>query len=476
MLSPSSRHRRPRAGTTGWAARRLAVFAVVAIFAVASMITADGSPRTKLLRMDTGVVHINAGGAAFTTPGGSRWQADQGGEGGVSTRHRVVTEHGVHRIYRTANMGMSRYELKVPNGTYRVQLKMMETHWRAPGRRVQSASVEGKPIFTNLDLYADAGRFKAIRRVATVQVKDGTLSIRFSASAGRTTVSGIDVFAANDPAPSAAPDQPGTGADQPGSNDRLTWKPPTLNSPTTINYSATATSLNLDDRKDYIIKLPTDGPLKNPNGLVIVGGHNVVLIGGSISVGAGVKTSSGEGRRGAYFKNQTGTMYVEGLRLLSPPNQPLYEGINLSQDAGATVVIQNTVVEKVVGSYDGWHADGIQTWAGPDKLLVDRVTITTGYQGMFLTPGQLGKKRPELFDLRHIDIHGTSESAYLLWRDSDVPTRVQDVAVRSDSRTSRDQLMWPKGDPTWASVSVGQAAEEYGASAGVGYKSPGYIS
>jgi len=278
------------------------------------------------------------------------------------------------------------------------------------------------------------------------------------------------------PAPGPAEPAP-TGAEGalPGADQPLSWAPPELEDPEVVEISADELSLRLDKSTDYELVMP-DEPL--PQGLSVYGGRNVVLVGGEIRI----ETGEGEGARGLYLRDQTGTVHVEGLRL---GGTNLSEGINLDQRLGAVVQLQNILVDGVKGSREGHHADLLQSWAGPRQLLVDGLSGTTGYQGFFLLPNQFGDQaEPEVVDLRRVDIAGAdSGSAYMLWRDdADWPVMTEDVWVDPTSGEAEDRrdFLWDRdGDDSWEGVSVGAPPEGQfvpEGTAGVDYVSPGYGS
>jgi hypothetical protein len=262
---------------------------------------------------------------------------------------------------------------------------------------------------------------------------------------------------------------------------KLTWAPPALTAPITINVTESNRDLKLDLNKDYIIKMPAT-PLKVMGGLIIFGGRNVVLIGGVIEAPDGQRKDLSH--RGLYLHGQTGTLHVEGLLIRG---DKLEEGINIDQRSGAVLQLQNLRIEKVHGSFSGHHADLLQTWAGPAELRIDRLTGTTDYQGFFLLPNQHFKGDvPKGFDFRRINIIGTETSAYMLWGPSrsSYPVKIEDVWVRPNPRTKkfteRDAFLWPKpatGDTTWQAVQAGTPPGGDFVPAGVaglGYVSPGY--
>jgi hypothetical protein len=226
---------------------------------------------------------------------------------------------------------------------------------------------------------------------------------------------------------------------------RLAWPAPPLHDPQVIQLTPGHTRLVLNLHRDYVLRLPRDRPLTAPQGLSIWGGHNVVLIGGTVYV---------PGKSGAAsLQAQTGTIHIEGVRFTGPR---LMEGIDLSEPRGATVVLENVYIATVHGSYTTNHADLIQSWAGPRRLLVDGLMGATQYQGFFLLPNQLDKgPPPRLFDLRNVYINDR-QGAYALWLQTRprVPLHTSGVYVTPNrQRTWRGWWLWPKpGDATWNQV------------------------
>jgi hypothetical protein len=271
-----------------------------------------------------------------------------------------------------------------------------------------------------------------------------------------------------------------------GSNGpKLRWAPPALQQPTTVS-AANATSnpdsdhvLTLDPRRDYRVRMPADA-LTGKGGLVIQGGHNVVLIGGEIDVPVQPGDSpSPESRRGLYLTGQTGTVHVEGVLIRGPD---LSEGIDLSESRGAVVQIENVRVENVhardESSFSDNHPDVLQTWAGPAELRVDRLSGSTDYQGLFLTPEQYGPP-PRAVSLSHVDLRGASCCyGYLLWRQGSFPIHTDDVWISPHPSRSVAQSLWPS-PASWGPVSQGTPPGGEFVSAGVAgssYVSPGYAN
>jgi hypothetical protein len=257
---------------------------------------------------------------------------------------------------------------------------------------------------------------------------------------------------------------------------RLSWAPPRLDSPTIVDVSASNHVLKLDPTRDYLIRMPAT-KLSVLGGLVIVGGHDVVLVGGEITIpswGASHPTDN----RGLYLKNQTGTVHVEGL-LIDDSGGALSEGIDVNAPE-AIVQLENVRVERLhardEAGFSDNHPDLIQSWAGPAELRVDRFTGTTDYQGFYLAPQELGgRSQPRRIDLRRVNVETTASARYLLWQVGNAPLRLWDVWIRPS--LGRYEVVWPD-DGRWDPVAQGgpPGGDFVGAGdAGLGYHSPGYL-
>jgi hypothetical protein len=216
---------------------------------------------------------------------------------------------------------------------------------------------------------------------------------------------------------------------------------------TVIDLTSTSTSLQLDPSRDYVLRLPRGRPLNVPTALEISGGHNIVMVGGTINVERPVGVMQ--------LTDQTGTVHIEGVRFTG---RHLTQGIDLSEAKGATVELEHVYFSTVYGSFTTNHAELIQSWAGPRRLLIDGLTGSTTYQGLFLLPNQhYNGPAPKLFDLRNIYIDD-SRGAYALWLQTSprVPLRISGVYVTPNpQRPERAWWLWPKPSSeatTWSGV------------------------
>ena len=227
---------------------------------------------------------------------------------------------------------------------------------------------------------------------------------------------------------------------------------PELLAPTTVWLKPSTPVLQLDPVKDYVVKV--DPTAVFTSGAAIVGGRNVVLENALLQYAPPAGAPADWQVRGLFLKAQYGVMYVDGLRITGPLN----DGIQMDQKAPrAAVVLKHVRIDQVTGTYEGHHADLLQTWAGPARLVVDDFEGTSNYQGFFLKPNQLWADgpRPEFFWLNDVRLD-LSTGYYALWTDGfgAFPVQTRGVVVKAKS-ANRDAWLWPKpstGDLTWVDV------------------------
>jgi len=258
----------------------------------------------------------------------------------------------------------------------------------------------------------------------------------------------------------------------------LAWAPPRLQNPTTVRVTSAARWLSLDPNRDYRVELPAH-PIVGVGGVVIDGGHNVVLIGGEIRVPWHGESTDATSRRGLYLVNQTGTVHIEGVRI---GGADLSEGIDLSEPLGAVVQIENVRIDRIRAhderTWSDNHPDLIQTWAGPAVLRVDGFTGSTDYQGFFLAPNQYGSQAPpRSIDLRRINLISTHRcTCVLLWDSTSTPIHTDDLWVAVAASRTLASALWP-GREAWPGARRGRPpGGDFvpSGTAGIGYRSPGY--
>ena len=251
----------------------------------------------------------------------------------------------------------------------------------------------------------------------------------------------------------------------------LAWAPPTLVDPTVVTLTERRPFQVLDDTKDYVVRL--DGgrlTLRPDQKAGVRGGRDVVWIGGEV-VAPG-------NPRPIKLDRQRGSIHLEGVHV---SGRGLQEGINLDQRWGASVTVENVLVDEVTGNQRGHHADVLQTWSGPGRLRVDRLEGTTDYQGIMIDTLGFGHPQVTGFDLRHVVLRHTGvgyqdvDRGYLVRRTARSggwPLAASDVVLVHPTKNIGRLVMGP-GD--WAGFTVARSAPSpLVGTPGAGYVSPGY--
>jgi hypothetical protein len=269
---------------------------------------------------------------------------------------------------------------------------------------------------------------------------------------------------------------------------RLQWAPPLLVNPIMVRVPAEGVAtLRLDPTRDYIVRI---GDVNRLYGVGIEGGHNVVIIGGHITIPWAGTDLPPYARRGLGLKGQTGTVHIEGL-LIDNEGGDLSEGIQIAAPR-AVVQIENVRITGIhardeVGFTDN-HPDLIQPWGGFKGLRIDHFTGGTDYQGISL----FGEEPLGPVDIRSANIVGTYPSHFVFWAvDPSLPVQLTNVYAQQGGRHTFAEAAAP--DPT---LSCDGACLTFPGTAvtgtirdglppggdfvpegvaGVGYVSPGYV-
>jgi hypothetical protein len=334
-----------------------------------------------------------------------------------------------------------------------------------------------------------------------------TMRVRVTAtnSYGSTNATSAEtavVTAADVPAPTPPPT-----SDPSADESKLTWAPPPLTNPTTINVADNQWLVSMDPTKDYIVRIGHQSACapagSNQSGLWLEGGHNVVLIGGHVSIPC---ESTSYGRTGIKIRNATGTVHVEGV-LIDNAGGYLTDGIAIAAPL-ATVQLENL---RVGPTWD-WttaHPDLVQVQGGVAKLRVDKLTGIPTYQGIFLKDEAGIPNGPT--DLRRVNLKpisglGVYKPNRVFWQETkDIAVTMSDVYIdRSgyqarafkdmpnpgpdyvccDGDTTRYATLAPDGlSMTWAGSNIAGTVRDGNppsgdfvpsGAAGEGYVSPGY--
>lgn len=107
---------------------------------------------------------------------------------------KKYSEHEEEEIYRDLRCDTDGYALKVPNGTYKVEMKFCEIEHAVVGRRVFGIKVQGEQLKERLDIFAAVGKNTACEvRSPEVKVTDGVLRIQFVRIVGSPCIAALSV-------------------------------------------------------------------------------------------------------------------------------------------------------------------------------------------------------------------------------------------------------------------------------------------
>jgi hypothetical protein len=209
-------------------------------------------------------------------------------------------------------------------------------------------------------------------------------------------------------------EQPDPPADRPvePAPARLTYAPPALSHPVTIRVDPTSGpfSISMETNRDYLIVMP-EQPVRRA--MALIGGRNVVMIGGEIFIPHQGSNPTINARRALYIANATGIVHIEGVLM---HGDDISEGVQ-TRAPGAIVQLQNVGIFNVHArdqrTFSDNHPDIIQTWGGVRELRVDRLTGDTDYQGLFFKADYNGPHGP--VHLHNVNVRGMPTARYLLW-------------------------------------------------------------
>lgn len=201
------------------------------------------------------------------------------------------------------------------------------------------------------------------------------------------------------------------GAVAPPQSGGRVLHPPALSDPTTVQVTSANRLFLLEAGRDYVVEMPSV-PLDG--GLTIVGGRNIVIMGGEIVDETPIpSTEPPKNAYGLYLKEQTGTVHIEGLWI---HGRGIGDALALSQASGATVQVQNSRFASMHPVKDNVHTDGIQSWAGPTRLLLHNVTIRTAGVGLQVQPREYSHVPIDVWEYDRVNIVQTTSDAFALWK------------------------------------------------------------
>ncbi len=95
-------------------------------------------------------------------------------------------------VYQKVRYGMNGYNLTVPDGTYNITLKFNEPVYSEAGKRVFGVMIQGKQVIMGLDIFAKAGKNKALDfTFKNIEATNGALRIDFTRQVENPCIAGI---------------------------------------------------------------------------------------------------------------------------------------------------------------------------------------------------------------------------------------------------------------------------------------------
>lgn len=169
---------------------------------------------------------IVAGGPSTIDSLGNTWAADTQYLGGYAYPTTVVssisgtTDPGLYQTERYGdlfNQNAFSYSFPVPPGFYQVTLKFTETDFSSSGKRIFNVALNGAPVLSNFDIYADSGGSgKADDKVfSNISPVGGQITVQFNpGSADSPKVNALAVVP-QPPTPTPTPTLPPTATPTP---------------------------------------------------------------------------------------------------------------------------------------------------------------------------------------------------------------------------------------------------------------------
>ncbi|MEO7309977.1 MAG: malectin domain-containing carbohydrate-binding protein [Chitinophagaceae bacterium] len=187
---------------------------------------------TSILKPQEGyhyLYRMNCGGSAYDDTNGNRWDSDEAIDSSqfifgssswtsqftgmpdfFASQRRTfspIKETNDWQLFQDFRYGKEKleYQFQLPNGEYLVELYFIEP-WlgigggiNAKGMRLFDVAVNGKTVFKDLDIWADAGTNIALKKIVKAKVIDRKMVISFPKSkVGQALVSAIAIASSND--------------------------------------------------------------------------------------------------------------------------------------------------------------------------------------------------------------------------------------------------------------------------------------
>ncbi len=237
-------------------------------------------------------------------------------------------------------------------------------------------------------------------------------------------------------------------------NADMKWAFPEMKNPTIIDLSKTGGQDWWQFRPDEDVIFIGATSTRTTNKLQTDGGHNIIVLGGDYQ-----PTYDSKGAT-MHFLNLYGSVHVEGVHIDS--KNASQDGIAVGGASGhqPDVTVQNSLIENIHGTQGGVHGDGFQTHGSVGNMHFYNVSMSTNYQGFFISPQYNPPHKSADFENVNVKyIPGGQGISYEYWfldskNQSAYPITLKNVyATERSGQTAQEASVWPKaslGDSTHA--------------------------
>jgi hypothetical protein len=146
---------------------------------------------------------VKCGGQAYQDSKGQVWASDSGYVGGqpvaspnaiTGTADPALYQTG--RAFPTALKGTIQYSFNIPNGKYHVNMYFSETNTASfrPGARQFNVSLQNERVFTNLDIFAEAGANAPLIKGTDIIVNGGEFVMNLTNVVSIATIDAIEII------------------------------------------------------------------------------------------------------------------------------------------------------------------------------------------------------------------------------------------------------------------------------------------
>ncbi|MFC5537605.1 malectin domain-containing carbohydrate-binding protein, partial [Rhodocytophaga aerolata] len=146
---------------------------------------------------------IKGAADAPLTINGITWEADNTYRKGsvqldrpAATPIAATDDDLLYQSYLSAatNLGVTRYEVPLPNGNYMIRMHFVENFFTTVASRVFDISIENQRRLAFFDIFSEVGYKSALVKDFEVSITDGRLDVSFTPTANRVAIAGMEIY------------------------------------------------------------------------------------------------------------------------------------------------------------------------------------------------------------------------------------------------------------------------------------------